>query len=183
MTMMTATGYDERKLKELILYVADRCEADPTFGAVKLNKILFYADFLAFASTGKPITGVGYEKMQLGPVPSALQQASASLIAEGDLARQRKDRFGRTQVRFVALRAPDLSLFTGAEIALVDEVVAALKGVNAAEVSDLSHLEHGWQLASLREFIPYETVFLSNEPVTDADRERARELVAQNQDW
>ncbi len=52
MTTGTATEYDERKLKEFILYVADRCEADPTFGAVKLNKILFYADFLAFASTG-----------------------------------------------------------------------------------------------------------------------------------
>ena len=121
--------------------------------------------------------------MQLGPVPSALQQASAALIAEGDLATQRKDRFGREQIRFVALRAPDLSLFTGAEIALVDEVIEALKGVNAAEVSDLSHLEHGWRLASLREPIPYETVFLSTEPVTDADRERARELVAQNADW
>lgn len=183
MTTATATEYDERKLKELILYVADRCEADPTFGAVKLNKILFYADFLAFASTGKPITGVEYEKMQLGPVPSALQQASASLIAEGGLARQRKDRFGHAQIRFVALRVPDLSLFTGAEIALVDEVIEALRGVNAAEASGLSHLEHGWQLANLREPIPYETVFLSNEPATEADFERAKELVAQNADW
>lgn len=183
MTTITMPEYDERKLKELILYVADRCEADPTFGAIKLNKTLFYADFLAFASTGKPITGVEYEKMQLGPVPSALQQASAALISEGDLATQRKDRFGREQIRFVALRAPDLSLFTGAEIALVDEVIEALRGVNAAEVSDLSHLEHGWRLASLREPIPYETVFLSTEPVTDADRERVKELVAQNADW
>ena len=58
MATITMPEYDERKLKELILYVADRCEADPTFGAIKLNKTLFYADFLAFASTGKPITGV-----------------------------------------------------------------------------------------------------------------------------
>jgi len=36
---------DERKFKELILYVADKCSDDPDFGAVKLNKILFYSDF------------------------------------------------------------------------------------------------------------------------------------------
>jgi hypothetical protein len=31
---------DER-LQELILYIAEKCEEDPTFGATKLNKILY----------------------------------------------------------------------------------------------------------------------------------------------
>jgi len=38
---------NDRKFQELLLYVAARCEGAPTFGATKLNKILFFADFLA----------------------------------------------------------------------------------------------------------------------------------------
>ena len=38
---------NDEKLRELIVYISDRCETDETFGAVKLNKILFLADFNA----------------------------------------------------------------------------------------------------------------------------------------
>ena len=41
-----------RLLGELILYIAERCAEDPIFGAVKLNKLLWRADFLAYARDG-----------------------------------------------------------------------------------------------------------------------------------
>ena len=34
------------KFRELILYIAQESEGDPNFGATKLNKILFFCDFL-----------------------------------------------------------------------------------------------------------------------------------------
>ena len=40
------------KLKELILHIAKECCDDPTFGATKLNKILWWADFLFYRATG-----------------------------------------------------------------------------------------------------------------------------------
>ena len=46
----------EVRLLELILYVAEKCQDDPKFGATKLNKILWWADFLAYAQHGTPIT-------------------------------------------------------------------------------------------------------------------------------
>ena len=50
--------YDERKLTELIVYVADRLADDRAGGSTKLNKVLFFADFAHVRQHGTPITGV-----------------------------------------------------------------------------------------------------------------------------
>ena len=63
---MTSSKYkpDDNKLRELVLYIAVLSEGDPAFGKVKLNKLLFFADFTAYLSFGKPITGHEYQKTQ-----------------------------------------------------------------------------------------------------------------------
>jgi hypothetical protein len=43
------------RLRQLILFIAERCRADPGFGMTKLVEILFRADFESFARYGKPI--------------------------------------------------------------------------------------------------------------------------------
>ncbi len=62
--MTSAKQYepDDIKLRELVLYLATLSEGDATFGKVKLNKLLFYADFNAYLKFGKPITGHEYQK-------------------------------------------------------------------------------------------------------------------------
>jgi len=47
----------DKRLRELILLIATRSEGDEPFGAVKLNKLLFYADFFAYVKFGESITG------------------------------------------------------------------------------------------------------------------------------
>jgi hypothetical protein len=94
-------------------------------------------------------------------------------------------RFGLEQKRLVPLREPDLDRFSGTEIRLVDYVADALVNSNASELSDLSHRFSGWEIASLREIIPYESVFLSF-TATEDDLEWARQLIAANgakSDW
>ena len=51
---------DQRKTRELVLYIAQACEADPDFGMVKLNKVLFNADFTSYARQGVSITEEEY---------------------------------------------------------------------------------------------------------------------------
>src|SRR5687767_11634112 len=112
---------DKKKLGELILYISKKSELDPNFGAVKLNKILFYSDFIAFGRLGKAITEQDYQRLDQGPAPRRLLPVREDLIDRGYLAIQEVARFGKTQKRTVALRDPDLSIFTAEEIALVDE--------------------------------------------------------------
>ena len=150
----------DQRLKELILYVADRCESHATFGATKLNKILFYADFVAFARLGRPIAGAEYQKLDNGPAPRRLVPLRNELTRTGEAVVREKTAYARTQKRLVPLRQPQLGLFTTAEIAVVDEVIEALENRTASEVSQLSHQLAGWQLAEDGETIPYHSVLL-----------------------
>lgn len=157
---MVTFNPNDQKLKELILYVCFKSEHDETFGAVKLNKLLFFADFLAYARFGKPITGQEYQALKQGPAPRRLLPVRQELIKEGRLALQKTDYFGLKQDKPVALDAPNLDLFTASEIALVDAVIQKLEDMNATEVSSMSHEFIGWRLAGEAETIPYTVALL-----------------------
>jgi hypothetical protein len=166
----------DRKLAELILYVAERSEADRFFGAIKLNKILFYADFLFHQKTGRSITGQEYQRLPNGPAPRRLVPVRDALEKAGDLALRTRFVGGLKQVRAIAIREADLSPFSGEEIAMVDFVIEALRGLTAAESSELSHAELGWKLAEEGETIPYSTVFLSERKITQEEADFALQL-------
>lgn len=167
---------DER-FRELILYVSEKCATDPKFGATKLNKILYFSDFLAYARLGEPITGFAYHREKNGPVPKRLLAIQQHMIEAGEMALQPVLLLsGRVQQRPVNLRSPRLELFTAQQVALVDSIVEELRDSTAEEVSELSHHMVGWKVANPGESIPYESVFVSAEPLTDADIQRAKEL-------
>ncbi len=151
---------DSRKFREMILYVARRAEHDPRCGATKLNKILFYADFWAYRSLGRSISGRAYRKQEFGPVPHRMPQTVEGMAAKGDCAWAKRDYHGRELKKLLPLREAELSLFDSQEIDLIGRVIDELWELNATEVSDLSHRFVGWQSASMGDEIPYETVFL-----------------------
>lgn len=162
---------DDIKLKELILYISKKSENDPKFGAVKLNKILFYADFMMYFNRGKAITNQEYMKLDKGPVPRKLLPIRDELIANKEAILQEKRYFKFSQQRLIPLREPELDLFSGEEIAIVDEIIDILKDENAKSASDLSHQFLGWKAAKDKETIPYQTAYLSNEKLTDEEIE------------
>lgn len=178
---MTAgpTTCERDKLKELVLYVAEKSGDDAAFGATKLNKLLFFSDFLAYAELGSSITGATYQKLDNGPAPRELLPCLRELQEEGAAHIEMRQRFAYTQKRTVPLRKPNLGLFTAEEISLVDEVIDALGKQNASDVSTISHaLSVGWQVVGMREDIPYASVFISPRKPSDRDIERGRELAA-----
>lgn len=165
-----------QKFRELLIYVSKMCRNDPTFGAVKLNKILYYSDFRAFERFGVPITGVRYFKLQQGPAPKALVPIRRQLEEEGAIRVEKLDLGdGFEQHRTVAERDPAMSIFSKDEIALVDDVIEDLWGQSARDVSDASH-DIRWRAVNMRDTLPYEFAFLSNEAVTEADNKRTAEL-------
>ncbi len=50
----------DNKLKELILYICEKCKDDPSFDYEKLKRILYLADFRFYGETGRSITGTQY---------------------------------------------------------------------------------------------------------------------------
>ena len=87
---------DDDKLKELMLYVVEKSETDPTFGAIKLNKILFFSDFLMYWKTGKSITGQEYMKLERGPAPRRLLPVQKELLDTCEAVLKTTDYYGHT---------------------------------------------------------------------------------------
>lgn len=155
-----AVQASHERFRELLLYVARETEADLRCGRTKLYKILFYADFWAFSKLGHSISGQEYQKLPNGPAPRQALPVIEAMVREGHCAWAQRDYFGRAQQKLLALREPDLSLFSGEEIAIVQDVIRMLWQLDASAVSDLSHRFIGWQLAGDGETIPYSTVAL-----------------------
>jgi hypothetical protein len=166
----------ESRLKELVVYIASMCQDDPAFGAVKLNKVLFNADFRSQRLRGRPVTGAAYFRLPAGPAPRAMLPTLRELHQEGALLTQQRLVGGKVQKRPVALRLAHLDAFDGMDIAIVDQVIDELWGKSATAVSNESHGVQ-WRTRSNKDPIPYEAAYLSDDPVTADDVCRAEELI------
>lgn len=173
--------FDRQKFKELVLHIASKSQDDPKFGATKLNKILFFSDFLAYAHLGTAITGAEYQRLAKGPAPRAMVPVRNEMLENGDIRIEEREYFGRQQSRVVPLRLPTHSVFTMNEIALVDNIIEQLRHHDAVSISDLSHeASMAWQAAFDGETIPYSTVFVSVRPPTPSDVARGQELAREH---
>jgi uncharacterized phage-associated protein len=169
---------NENKFRELLLFIARRSEGDPRFGAIKLNKLLFYSDFLAYLELGHPITGQPYFALENGPAPRYMVRVREQMVKSKEIAIARKVTFDGVQERVLALREPDPNKFTPAEIALVTKVLDVCRTQSGTELSELSHRFAGWRLAAEKEDIPYEVALVGNRKPTLAEMQYGVQLEA-----
>jgi uncharacterized phage-associated protein len=168
-TTTTAQTDSARKFRELLLYVAHKTANDPKCGAIKLNKLLWFAESEAFMRLGKPISGAVYQKLTEGPAPRALKPARQELIDAGDARLDDQNYYDGRQQRLVALREPDFPMFSAAEIAIVDEVIDKYRGLSAKAISSLSHKEWGWISAKQSTEVRWETYFVLPRPTAEGE--------------
>ena len=169
---------NENKFRELLLFIAHRSGADPHFGAIKLNKLLFYSDFLAYLELGYPISGQPYFALANGPAPRYLVRVREQMVKSKEIAIARKATPSGVQERVLALREPDPSKFTPAEIALVTNILDMCRSQSGTELSELSHRFAGWRLAGEKEDIPYQVALVGNRPPTLAEKSYGVTLAA-----
>jgi hypothetical protein len=167
---------DEWKFREMMIYIAARSQADESVGAVKFNKLLFNADFIAYGLYGKAISGVEYQRLRMGPAPRRLVPVTTELAKQGAIARGKRTYMGVEQHRIYALREPDVTAFTAQELDVLNQVIVGNWGRSGKLMSDLSHEFLGWRLAEEGGTIPYEAIFLSDRPLTSEEAEFALEL-------
>jgi hypothetical protein len=159
---------DNEKLAQLILLISERSEDDPTFGSVKLNKLLFHCDFSAYLTFGVPITGQEYFALPQGPAPRRLIPVTKRLQMRGEFGYKEIDFYGKTQKKPMALSRPNISVFTSREINLIDKIIHKYWGMTGREISEGSHLFIGWRIAKEQETIPYTTALVGfRKPTTE----------------
>jgi uncharacterized phage-associated protein/DNA-binding transcriptional regulator YiaG len=129
----------------------------------KLNKLLYYADFLHFKKNCFSISGTIYKAIQLGPVPQHYGSlfdyvADAGLVVTDGVSIS-NDNIGE---RFIP--TPDgtfnPALFSPAEIETLEQVVALFGKDSVSTIVKKSHDEKGWiNNADKKGFISYNDSF------------------------
>lgn len=177
--MAAPSRYDPRKFRELLLYIADRLRDDEFGGSVKLNKLLYLTECAAVIELGQPIAAARYQKNRHGTTARALPPVQTELIEAGHAEiRTERTPFGKMQNRLVALRAPDIQLFTSTEIAVIDNVVDEHYGLSGTQLEEMTHQRIEWHLVEDGDDIPLEAAYLEPEPqnLPEWAREKARAL-------
>lgn len=108
-------------------------------------------------------------KLGQGPAPRRLLPIQEKLIANCEAALKQTDYCGYAQKRLLALRKPDLRMFTGEEIAEVDSVIETFRDNNGTLACEISHRFLGWEAAKYKETIPYSIAFFSDQELTEEE--------------
>ena len=139
------TGYrlpDLEKISNVILFFSERTQTWKT----KLNKLLFYSDFLAFKHLGVGISGLDYRAILRGPVPSNYEKMYG-LISDGDMLRREDIEYehGNFGSFFKPLLTFNESLFEKEEIEIMQIVSDKFKYKKTEEIIKISHQEPAWK--------------------------------------
>ena len=142
------------RLKNLLLYIIGQMgEVFQT----KMNKVLFYIDFLSYREGGMAISGLAYNALDFGPVPQRWDRVYSAFDEIVPLPKMVRD---QESIALTASAEPDMTNFTEQERGIIDTVCAKMKILSAHDISELSHNESAWQRhLHQAETIPYEEAF------------------------
>ena len=148
-------AYDLEKLKNMILYLVKRLDG---VLKVKLNKLLWYCDFLHFKQTSVSITGTQYVRLPYGPAPNNYERIigimQPELLDKDEIDFDtEKDIVGE---RFTALVEPDKRLFSGKEIQVMDFIADTFRTDTSTGIKDKSHREAAYKKCKDGDIISYE---------------------------
>ncbi len=126
------------RLKNIMLYILDRCD-DVWY--TKMNKLLFYVDFLSYRERGMAMTGLSYRAMEFGPVPERWDRVYSGFSEIHQDMKPAGDFLG---VVLSSSEKADISIFTDDELAIMEQVCSKFGFCSSRGISKLSHQEDAW---------------------------------------
>lgn len=154
------TGYKKpsaKKITGLITLFIQKCK--PEFNdKLKLNKLLFYADFCHYKNHGSSISGLPYRAIQYGPVPANYDNIFAYLENEQIISAEWiRLANGSAREVFKTEGDPDTGLFSLDELETINKVINRFNETSTWDIVDLSHKEKAWkELESGNKLISYQ---------------------------
>ncbi|TDG35236.1 DUF4065 domain-containing protein [Pedobacter changchengzhani] len=132
------------KFTEMVVYFSEQISPFKT----KMNKLLFYADFLMFKESCFSISGLRYNAIDMGPVPNNFQSIFEYLDNNNEIEIQTTEfSNGYTGEQFKTRkdRSFNPDLFSEDELKILMSVAATFKTTTTNEIIELSHLEEAWK--------------------------------------
>ncbi len=153
-----------KKFKEVLLYILNKVGAKPNIGETVLYKILFYIDFDYYERYEEQLIGATYIKNHYGPTPKEFIKIVEKMEKDKEIMRVKDKYFSHPQTKYLPLREPDLSVVSGREIELIDEVLNKLSDMNAKQISEYSHNDMPWLATKDGDYISYNLAFYRELP-------------------
>ncbi len=126
------------RLKNIMLFILDRCG---DVWCTKMNKLLFYIDFLSYRERGMAMTGLTYKAIEFGPVPERWDRVYSEFSEIHQELKQAGEFVGS------ALRSDvpaDVSVFSDNELKIMEQVCSKFETSSSRDISKLSHEEAAW---------------------------------------
>lgn len=141
-------------LKNILLYILNL--TGEVF-CTKMNKLLFYADFLSYRRYGVAMTGLCYRAIDFGPVPERWDRVYSCFEEIIQEPRSFGEKEGNV---LVSIGQADGDKLTSQEKSILDEVCKRFISCTSYEMTRFSHDEDAWRenVEGYRR-IPFDTAF------------------------
>lgn len=126
------------RLKQALLYILNHCES---VWCTKMNKLLYYIDFLSYRETGMSITGLTYRAIDYGPVPEGWERVYSSFIEISQEIKQINNYIGHL---LTTNTDANTEVFCKQELDIIDKVCHTLGNLSSKQLTETSHQEDGW---------------------------------------
>lgn len=142
------------RLKNIMLYILNRCDE---VWCTKMNKLLFYTDFMSYRERGMAMTGLSYRALDFGPVPERWDRVYSEFPEVRQELRQVGDFVGSV---LIASAEAANTMFTDAELKVLDAICTHFGKITSREISRISHDEEAWlNHHDKYEYIPFDDAF------------------------
>ena len=150
------SGYRRFDANKFFAMVLHFCR-DSGIPKTKLNKLLWYSDFLSFKHNTVSISGTKYAHLPFGPCPDNYDIFIAYLTGiEKSLTVMEQSSGIYSWEVLVSSCTPDYSLFTNNEMLILSSVAKSFEDKSASEICEISHGERGFQETSDGQIISYD---------------------------
>jgi transcriptional regulator with XRE-family HTH domain len=153
-----------QKFKEVLLYILSKVGAKPNVGETVIYKLLYFIDFNFYEKYEEQLIGATYIKNHHGPTPVEFKAIINEMVSANELECVQSQYFNFPQKKYLPRRASHLSLLSGEEMQLIDDVLNKLSNMTATQISEYSHGDVPWITTPNGERIDYESVFYRTAP-------------------
>lgn len=155
--IINCTSSDLQQLLKVIIYFT--CNSNNVTYKTKLNKLLFYSQFLFYKEFNKELMNLTFVKDYYGPVLKELD-LYLHIFEQGGYLEVVDANFGKFIKPKIKLSN---EIFNDQELEILARVLNKFKNYNSGAISDYSHNEVLWKKAEIKEEIKLGEAYLLNE--------------------
>jgi len=150
---------NKEKYLNAILYFIENCN-NKYLGTTKLNKLLYYLDFISFRDREKTVTGDVYIHQSFGPVPAEIESKILPKMKEDGLIEIKNIPYKEKYTNeFVLKQKPKMSSFDAYEKKLLKNLCLEFKNTKTEDIVAQTHLEAPWYYSEMYDKIDLRNAF------------------------